>query len=367
MLWAEWYGCKRNHFPTAYHNSPLPARTRPSVNRPLFMNDPENAPGQHNDQEVRDQSSTLTPGIAGRSSAGALPLWGIGGAKDRLIAFGVVLLYALIFTALARFVGFLLFVATRRLPGAVTNVIGEIWLALCAIGATFILAKLERRTFLSYGFGDRFAGPRFLWGVLWGFLALSLFLLGLRLTQHYYFGTPGIHGTEVVRYGLTYIVLFLAVALFEESLTRGYALFRLSEAIGFWPAVILLSIVFGSGHLANRGESIFGVIAAGLFGVVIAYSIFRTGSLWWAIGFHFMWDYSESFIYGVPDSGFVAPGHFLNSQFSGPAWITGGSVGPEGSYFILIVLAALAVVIHLTLPGSKAAQWTTEVQRHGEV
>lgn len=315
------------------------------------MNDLESAPGQHNDQEARDQRSTLTPKQDERSSAPALLLWGIGGAKDRLIAFGMALVYALIFIVLTRLVGLLLLVATRRLPSGATNVVGEIWLALCAIGATFILAKLEKRSFLSYGFRDRFAGARFLWGVLWGFLALSLFLMGLRLTQHYYFGSPGIHGAEVVRFGLTYIVLFLSVAFFEESLTRGYALFRLSEAIGFWPAVILLSIVFGSGHLANRGESIFGVIAAGLFGVVIAYSIFRTGSLWWAIGFHFMWDYSESFIYGVPDSGFVAPGHFLNSQFSGPAWITGGSVGPEGSYFILIVLAALAVVIHLTLPG----------------
>ena len=331
------------------------------------MNDLESAPGQHNDQEARDQSSTLAAKIEERSSAGALPLWGIGGAKDRLIAIGMVIVYAVIFVVLARFIGLLLFIVTRRLPGAATNVIGEIWLALCAIGATIILAKLERRSFLSYGFRDRLAAPRFLWGVLWGFLALSLFLLGLRFTRHYYFGSPGIHGTEVIRFGLTYIVLFLAVAFFEESLTRGYALFRLSEAIGFWPAVILLSIVFGSGHLSNRGESTFGVIAAGLFGVVIAYSIFRSRSLWWAIGFHFMWDYSESFIYGVADSGFVAPGHFLNSHFTGPAWITGGSVGPEGSYFILLVLAALAAVIHVTLPGSKAEQLTTEAQRHREI
>ena len=316
------------------------------------MNNSESDPGRSAPPEPNTQTSSAA-GAAPKqeSTAPGLPLWGVGSAKDRLIAFGMVVVYAVIFYLLARIVGFLLFVATRRLPSAVINVIGEIWLALCAIGATFILAKLEHRSFVLYGFRDRFAGARFLWGVLWGFVALTVFLLGLRLTQHYYFGSPEIHGAEVVRFGFTYIVLFLAVAFFEESLTRGYALFRLSEAIGFWPAVILLSIVFGSGHIANRGESTFGVIAAGLFGVVIAYSIFRSGSLWWAIGFHFMWDYSESFIYGVPDSGFVAPGHFLNSQFSGPAWITGGSVGPEGSYFILLVLAGLAVVIHATLPG----------------
>lgn len=318
-----------------------------------------NNPGNFKPTEPLGNAETSTPTQAvprQKSVAPGLQLWGIGSPRERVIAFGMVVVFAVIFIVLARFVGFLLAVITRRLPGATTNVIGEIWLAFCAIGATFIVAKLERRSFLSYGFGDRSAGARFLWGVLWGFVALTIFLLGLRATQHYYFGSLAIHGTDIVRFGLTYLVLFLAVAFFEESLTRGYALFRLTEAIGFWPAVILLSIVFGSGHLANRGESIFGVVAAGLFGVVIAYSIFRTGSLWWAIGFHFMWDYSESFIYGVPDSGFVAPGHFLNSHFSGPAWITGGSVGPEGSYFILVVLAALAVVIHVTLP--RAEQFT---------
>src|SRR5689334_24766689 len=41
-------------------------------------------------------------------------------------------------------------------------------------------------------------------------------------------------------------------------------------------------------------------------------------------GFHFMWDYSESFLYGVPDSGLVQPEHLLSTHLSGPTWITGG-------------------------------------------
>jgi uncharacterized protein len=318
------------------------------------MNDSE---GQIERSERQEPSAqTLTPAAEAGTEAGpkqetavALPLWGVGSPKKRLLAFGMVVAYAVIFYLLIRVVGLLL-IGARNLPAPTRNVLSEVLLALCAIGAAVIAAKLERRKFSSYGFGDRLAVRRFLSASFWGFAALTVFLLGLRVTHHYYFGSPGIHGAEIVRFALTYLVLFLAVAVFEESLTRGYALFKLSEAIGFWPAVILLSILFGYGHLNNKGESTFGVVAAGLFGVVIAYSIFRTGSLWWAIGFHFMWDYSESFIYGVPDSGFVAPGHLLNPSFNGPAWITGGTVGPEGSYFILLVLAGLALVIHVTLP-----------------
>jgi membrane protease YdiL (CAAX protease family) len=83
---------------------------------------------------------------------------------------------------------------------------------------------------------------------------------------------------------------------------------------------------------------------------MLAFSIWRTGSLLWAIGFHFMWDYSQTFIYGVPDSGFVSPEHLLSAKPVGPAWITGGSVGPEGSWFIFLVLAAIALAIHLAFP-----------------
>ena len=333
------------------------------------MNDSEIRPQEQSGQDLANTASQpVETAVIQQSTPQRLPPWGVGSAKQRLLSFGMVLVYAVIFYVLARIVGFVVLLAARRFQGPIRNVLGEVLVAFCAIGATFIVAKLERRSFLSYGFGDRLAGSRFLWGALWGFAALTVFLLGLRITHHYYFGTPGIHGEEIVRFGLVYLVLFLGVAFFEESLTRGYALFKLSDAIGFWPAVILLSILFGSGHISNKGESTFGVVAAGLFGVVIAYSILRSGSLWWAIGFHFMWDYSESFIYGVPDSGFIAPGHFLNPSFVGPAWITGGTVGPEGSYFILLVLAGLALVIHGTLPGrqnesGKFHHRDTEAQR----
>jgi hypothetical protein len=34
------------------------------------------------------------------------------------------------------------------------------------------------------------------------------------------------------------------------------------------------------------------------------------------------------------------PGHLLNSSFHGSRWLTGGSVGPEGSVLVFVVIAA---------------------------
>ena len=70
-------------------------------------------------------------------------------------------------------------------------------------------------------------------------------------------------------------------------------------------------------------------------------------ALWFAVGLHAAFDWGETFLFSVPDSGIVAPGHLLNSSFHGPAWLTGGTVGPEGRVmaFVVVGLAAAAFVL----------------------
>jgi hypothetical protein len=47
----------------------------------------------------------------------------------------------------------------------------------------------------------------------------------------------------------------------------------------------------------------------------------------------------------VNDSGFQAPGHLLNPHIgAGADWLTGGTVGPEGSVVTLILWALMAVI-----------------------
>ncbi len=84
-----------------------------------------------------------------------------------------------------------------------------------------------------------------------------------------------------------------------------------------------------------------GLAGAGLIGLFFCLTLRRTGNLWFAVGFHAAWDWGESYFYSVPDSGTVAPGHLLKTSLHGPAWLTGGSAGPEGSALLFILLAAL--------------------------
>ena len=167
------------------------------------------------------------------------------------------------------------------------------------------------------------------------------------------FGTLELHGALIWRFAVYYAVLFLLTAFFEDFLMRGYSQWVLSRGMNFWPAAALLSFAFGYIHGGNPGEAKTGLVAAGFIGFFLCLTLRRTGDLWWAVGFHMAWDWGESYLYSVPDSGQVLPGHLLNSSLHGPDWLTGGSVGPEGSYLVFVVIGALWVLFDRAYPEVK--------------
>mgnify|MGYP001205415803 CR=1 FL=1 len=211
--------------------------------------------------------------------------------------------------------------------------------------AAWIMSKIERRTFADFGLSFRhFAGAKFLLGAFWGWLALTALLLGIRVLHGFAFGSLALHGPAAARYAIFWAAAFMIVGLFEEFGVRGYLLSTLTEGIGFWPAAIMLSIIFGAGHLHNPGEDWVGGLAAGLIGFFFCFTLRRLGTLWFAVGFHAAWDYAESFIYSVPNSGIAAQGHLMNSSFHGPSWLTGGRVGPEGSLLVFAVIGVAFIL-----------------------
>ncbi len=226
--------------------------------------------------------------------------------------------------------------------------------ALVLLLATFLMTKIEGRTFADYGLPWRKAfQARFREGMAWGFGAITAVLVALRMLGCFSFGTVALHGADLAKYAASWGMTFLLVGFFEEAFLRGYVLFTLTTGIGFWPSAMLLSAAFGGLHIQNSGETLVGATGAGLFGLLACLMLRRTGDLWLAIGFHAAWDWGQTFFYGVPDSGLVAPGHFLNSSFHGSKWLTGGTVGPEGSVLTLAALAACWLIFSRRFPDAQ--------------
>jgi membrane protease YdiL (CAAX protease family) len=217
--------------------------------------------------------------------------------------------------------------------------------------ATWMVSRMEKRSLAEYGIDIHQAlGRRFWEGSVWGFAMLSAVVLVLWISGHVRIESAALTGLAVVRWALAWGLTFLAVSLSEEFSFRGYWLFSMSRRMRFWPAALFLSCIFGVAHLTNHGENVMGLLHVLATGLLFCLMIRRTGTLWFAVGFHAAWDWSETFFYGTPDSGLLGVGHFLNSSVHGPNWITGGAAGPEGSIVAIFVMALCALLISYRFP-----------------
>lgn len=227
-----------------------------------------------------------------------------------------------------------------------------------AFGAALIMSRLEDRPNGEYGLPMRFAfGKRFWQGMLIGLCEIS-FIVGVMAALHAYsFGSLSFHGAKILQWGGLWLLTGVLIALPEEFLFRGYMQRTLAEGIGFWPAAVVLSFLFAAVHWSNPGENWVGVTNIFFTGLLWAFAVRRTGSLWLPVGWHAAFDFGESFLFSVPDSGGVFEGHLSNATVAhGPAWLTGGKVGPEASVLAFVTLGLGAVLIHLWFPGEQEAQ-----------
>ena len=217
-----------------------------------------------------------------------------------------------------------------------------LWLAVILL--TALMAAIGKRRFFDFGLGGSQRFGYFGIGVLCGVAALCVQLLALYLSGSASWSTGTSAAYPLLVSGLTMAALCLVVAITEEMLFRGYLLVELARAVSFWPAAVVLALLFGAFHwLKGGGENVYGGLQACAIGLAFAVSFRMTGSLWIAIGTHFGWNFSQSFIFGVPDSALVFSHHLLQTSLHGPQWWTGGSVGPEGSPLALVLIPFVLV------------------------
>ena len=247
------------------------------------------------------------------------------------------------------------------------TVLGE-GVQFAALGlAAWVLSRIERRRIAVYGI-DRSHLRDILPGAFWGLATLSLLIALLRGFHLLVFDGRALAGAAILIFGAKWLFAFLLVGLLEEYTIRGYVqytftrgVFGLAErlsstrtrAIAFWIAAFFMSVIFGALHLGNSGENRMGIVMVFLAGILFSYALWRTGSLWWGIGFHMTWDWAQSFLYGVPDSGGLSAGRLFHTHPVGNVLLSGGSDGPEGSLLVIPVLLIVFVVLRFTRAGEQ--------------
>lgn len=249
---------------------------------------------------------------------------------------------------LRHFTGFTLQELMSGSPSSAILAHSALFLAVVLI-PTGLSLLLWREPFSHSGWAIKGSGKLFTLGGALGALLLCSVMAVLWATGSWSAELAPLSTGAVIRLLFASLALWLIQSAQEEGLYRGYVLLQLSRSIGFWPAALILAIGFGAIHAGQPGATLLSITAAGLFGFVFSLSVLRTGSLWFAWGFHATWNFGQVFVFGLRNSGGTSDNSLVISQVVGnPLW-TGGDAGPEGSLLILPVLIALAGFIHLRL------------------
>ena len=222
----------------------------------------------------------------------------------------------------------------------VSYLINQIGILFCL---WFFRDKIDGLTIRSLGFSWKgFSGDAFT-GLVVAVLTISvgtlLLYMGNNLTIR--FDNFDISNT------LFAVLLFIIVAFVEEVIVRGYILSNLMESINRWLALFVSALLFTLMHLANPGITLMAEVNIFIAGILLGVNYIYTKNLWFAIFFHFAWNFFQGTILGYHVSGLPIDTGFLQTITHGPEAITGGLFGFEGSVFAaflqLIAIAGLAI------------------------
>jgi hypothetical protein len=225
-------------------------------------------------------------------------------------------------------------------------IVGDGFDLIAVLIVTGVFARCERRRIDSYGLPINEAFGGLFWnGVIAGLAAVAFVAAGMLVTGGMRIHGIALGGTDLISSPLLWLVAMLFVGVTEEYFFRGYALQSLWRGIGFWPAALITTALFAGLHLVKPHENAIDIGMIFVLGLIICMSVRITGSLWWAVGWHAAFDFGQLFIIGTRNGGGVPQGRLFDVTFPGPAWITGGELGTEASYFM--IPAALGTLIYV--------------------
>ncbi|MFA9397844.1 MAG: lysostaphin resistance A-like protein [Clostridiaceae bacterium] len=186
----------------------------------------------------------------------------------------------------------------------------------------------------------------FLQGGFCGFIGIIfIVLIGVLI------GVTKFEGFGIYSFGHGVYMLFLSLITFifvgfgEEIFFRGYIFNRLKESGGYIWSIIMSSLIFMIFHIGTYSK-LLDFIDVFLAGIILVSIYIITDSLWMPIGFHFVWDFTQSFIVRIED----IPMSFstvLNFKVPGNFYINGYNFGCSFELiFILFEFLFLALLFY---------------------
>ena len=176
---------------------------------------------------------------------------------------------------------------------------------------------------------------------------LPMMLVGALHPQ--FMGTASAWGAAL----LSVLALGLA-ALANEVAFRGFLFRRLIDTVGPTSATLLLSALYAVLGSMRPNATILSFVITFVAGVLFSLAYLRTYALWLGWGLHFAWAACTALLFGLPVGGIATYATVVQTDATGPSWLTGGAYGPEGA---LLTLAAFGMAMVLLYRATREYAW----------
>ncbi len=226
----------------------------------------------------------------------------------------------------------------------------------------FMVRFVDRVPVLAFGVGFHERWPR----DLGAGVALAVLMLGTLAGVHALTGQLEVRASgEPPAAAVAVMLVLLVPAANEELIFRGYPLQVLMKGIGPWPAMIVMSALFGLGHYTNPNATWLGTANTFLAGILLCLAYVRTRSLWFPYGIHIGWNLGLGPVFGFPLSGFELSSIWM-SEAGGPDWMTGGAYGPEAGLLVTGVMCAALIAVAVTRRVTVSPMVDSLLARHAD-
>ena len=234
---------------------------------------------------------------------------------------------------------------------------GGIWLVLFLNA----LIKKNRPLFKAYGIGCK--GNNAL-NLLIGYL-IGIGMNGVAILLAWMHGDIKMYFDrfELIPFLILFAAVFVQSAA-EELVCRGFIYQRVLRTYRnkYWLAVIINSVFFGLIHLGNDGVTVMAIVDLIVTGLLFSAMVYYFDSLWMAMAVHAGWNFTQSILAGLPNSGNVVPYSVfkLDAATARDSFFYNVGFGVEGTIpaiaIQLVVLAAI-VAIGIKIGGKPTDIW----------
>ena len=191
------------------------------------------------------------------------------------------------------------------------------------------------------------------------------YLLGwlqvVRVSADPYWGLPRVVVILLV------LIPALGTGLSEELAFRGYIFQTLGERVPVWAAALLMGFMFALVHFSVSGFGISFILSTVIGSVMFLAMRFATGSLWFPIGFHAMWDWTQTYLVGLSSTGRKNDPALIQISQSGPsAWVGGGNALEFGLLYTSVAALALILALAYGRYAGRTIPWTRRLAAEGQ-